>query len=90
MFCSFWNEFRIGISRSKKVFPNLKKELKRILMRVIKPRAYRYFEVQLINEEIHENMYYFGQEDELEYEFDVLNQYQFNEDEDTIDTEEDY
>ena len=68
----------------------MKKELKRILMRVIKPRAYRYFEVQLINEEIHENMYYFGQEDELEYEFDVLNQYQFNEDEDTIDTEEDY
>ena len=35
-------------------------------------------------------MYYFGQEDELEYEFDVLNQYQFNEDEDTVDTEEDY
>ena len=68
----------------------MKKELKRILMRVIKPRAYRYFEVQLINEEIHENMYYFGQEDELEYEFDVLNQYQFNEDEDSIDTEEDY
>lgn len=59
-------------------------------MRVIKPRAYRYFEVQLINEEIHENMYYFGQEDEEEYEFDVLNQYQFNEDEDTINTEEDY
>lgn len=68
----------------------LEKELKRTLMRVIKPRAYRYFEVQLINEEIHENMYYFGQEDEEEYEFDVLNQYQFNEDEDTVDTEEDY
>ena len=68
----------------------LEKELKRTLMRVIKPRAYRYFEVQLINEEIHENMYYFGQEDEKEYEFDVLNQYQFNEDEDSIDTEEDY
>ena len=68
----------------------MKKELKRILMRVIKPRAYRYFEVQLINEEIHENMYYFGQEDELEYEFDVLNQYQFNEDEDSVDTEENY
>lgn len=68
----------------------LEKELKRTLMRVIKPRAYRYFEVQLINEEIHENMYYFGQEDEKEYEFDVLNQYQFNEDEDAVDTEEDY
>lgn len=59
-------------------------------MRVIKPRAYRYFEVQLINKEIHENMYYFGQEDEEEYEFDVLNQYQFNEDENTVNTEEDY
>lgn len=35
-------------------------------------------------------MYYFGQEDEEEYEFDVLNQYQFNEDEDAVDTEEDY
>lgn len=68
----------------------LEKELKRTLMRVIKPRAYRYFEVQLINEEIHENMYYFGQEDEEEYTFDVLNQYQFNEDEDAVDTEEDY
>ena len=68
----------------------LKKELKRILMRIIKPRAYRYFEVQLINEGIHENMYYFGQEDKEEYKFDVLNQYQFNEDEDSIDTEEYY
>lgn len=34
-------------------------------------------------------MYYFGEEDKLEYEFDVLNQYQFNEDDNSIDTEED-
>lgn len=59
-------------------------------MRVIRPRAYKFFEVQLINEEIHKTLYYLGQEEKLEYEFDVLNQYQFNEDEDSIDTEEDY
>lgn len=59
-------------------------------MEVIKPRAYRYFEVQLINEEIHEDMYYFGEEDKPEYEFDVLNQYQFNEDGNAVDTEENY
>ena len=57
-------------------------------MRVIKPHAYRFFEVKVINEEIHEALYYLGEEESLEYTFDVLNQYQFNEDEHSVYTNE--
>lgn len=58
------------------------------LMRVIRPHAYQFFEVQIINSEIHKALYYLGKEKEFEYTFDVLNQYQFNEDEHSIDTDD--
>lgn len=57
-------------------------------MQVIRPHAYQFFEVQVINEEIHEALYYLGEEESLEYTFDVLNQYQFNEDEHSVYTNE--
>lgn len=65
--------------------PELRKEMK---VRTIKPHVYKFFEVQIINKEIHETLYYLGQEENLEYTFDVLNQYQFNEDEYSVDTDD--
>ena len=57
-------------------------------MKIIKPHAYRFFEVQIINEEIHKTLYYTGYENTLDYTFDVLNQYQFNEDEHSVYTDD--